>query len=240
MFVLVILLCLGGGIAFVVWYFKTSNPIREPVVLANDAQPAAGQRGGGREFRGPPAEGRRARPDEGARNDSVIRFLGRQDGVSRWRVTGQGITMTVSQRDGQPPRFSFRYAGGNNLLNDEQRQIASLRWRVLRDRSVAEHLKITDEQMARLRELPVSNDLVVSEADVNQIREIWATIQPTERNRQAEQQILGLLRRISTSARQPTQENWTQQIARIREVLTDEQIAAFAAMGDSPQRQGGG
>lgn len=240
-FLLVILLCIAGGIAFVTWYFKTSNPISESVVLKSEDQLASERQAAGREVRGRGARpDRRGRDDQRARRDAVIRFAGRQDGATRWRVIGHGLNMTVTQREGQEPSFSFRYVGGNSLLDDQQRQIAALRWRVLRDRSVADHLKITDEQIARLRELPVSNDIVVPEEQLAQMRQVWATVQPPQRNREAERQILSLLQGISSSAEQPTRENWAQQIARIREVLTDEQVAAFAAMGRNPRPAGGG
>lgn len=230
-FLLIILLCIGGGILFVTWYFRTPNPIREQVVLKSEEQLAAERAERRRENT---AQGNALRGERGrGRQPSRIREVSREGDARTYEVTDGQITMHVRDIPNGQPTFSFRLRRGLDLLPEQTRNLARIRWGILGDDNIARYLRVTDEQRNRLRQMDLSNDLVVPEQHLAQIRTLWNQANPRgERvSPRIERQIIELLGAIATESEGPTRERWTEQLKPIESILTPEQIAAYGQMG---------
>ncbi len=224
-FLLIILLCLGGGIAFVVWYFRTPNPISEQVVFKSPEQIAAER-----------AERRRnAQARAGGQGGWNLREVSREGEIRTYQVSGNNITMHVRDNPNGEKEFTFRHPRGLNLLPFEMRNLARMRWRILGDDNVADYLRVTVEQRRRLREMELSNDLVVSPEQVERMRKLWdqANVRSGRTPPDIRRQIVELLNTIATESESPTRALWTSQLQSIQSILTPEQIAAYAQMGRS-------
>lgn len=234
-FLLIILLCIGGGIGFVVWYFSTPNPIREQVLLKSEEQIAA--------ERAEQAQRRQAGADRGERPrrrggaapaaTSRIRQVAREGNVRTFEVTSGQITMHVRDVPRAENEFTFRMRRGLNLLSPEIRNLTRVRWGILGDDNIADYLRVTEQQRNQLREMTLSNDLVVSDESLAMMRTLWSNANPRRGGvqPQAEAQILALLDQIATESEAPTRQLWTKQLQPIESILTPQQIAAYQQMG---------
>ena len=238
-FLLIILLCIGGGILFVTWYFRTPNPIREQVVLKSDEQLAAERAERRRDIA---AQGNAPRGERGfqrgrmrqqPQTPSRIREVSREGEVRTYEVTEGQITMHVRDVPNGQPTFSFRLRSGLNLLSEQTRNLARIRWGILGDDNIARYLRVTDEQRNRLRQMELSNDLVVPEQHQDRMRTLWSEATPRgERvSPRIERQIIELLGTIATESEGPTRDRWTEQLIPVESILTPEQIAAYSQMG---------
>ncbi len=230
-FVLVILLCVGGGVGFVYWYFMGPSPVARQVTLKSPEEIAA-------ETRQRPE--RPARAQRGERNrpqiqaptrarptPSALELVSERGNQRTYRVRGRSLVLEVVDRRNGEDRFTFR-TSGRQLLNDEQVALASLRWRIMRDAAAAKYLNVQDWQMERLRQVE-PNSAVVSEADQAQVKALWAELDVwsgrVDDNRV--RRLVALLDEVGQRAEQATRARLAEQVERIKTILTPEQLDAW-------------
>lgn len=225
---LVILVCAGGGVWLVMWYFRTPVAIRQVVgdVQANSqgvANAPANRRGnqGNRSAQQPPR-----RPEES------VRAMGTHNGVTRWVVRSGNAFIEISQPQDKAARFEFKQFA-QNLLTPEDREIFILVIRVSADAKVAEYLKMTPQQKSELDAVFGSRLMAmsVSQADRQQIAKVWAVRQAAPESDQARDRlVVALLRQVARRSEAQTRIDWAARVQKARAIFTPEQIEAYKAM----------
>lgn len=224
--VLVILMCLGAGAWFVIWYFQAPPPIRQVVGEVPD---------GGAARTGPREDARVRRRGQAPANQPVgdVRQLPARGGKERWLVRSGWAHLRVEQEKDGKPSFYFMYVAPTVMAEQSQRDLWLMFYRVRADQRTADHLKMTEEQKKQLREISTTLDMAVSPEDRQRIVEAWTKRQGAsgESQAQADAVLTTLLRDVSQNSLEATRRELAQRLQKVRSIFTDEQIKAFRAMG---------
>src|SRR2546423_1276039 len=141
----VVILCVAIGTAFLWWYF------RDPLAGGQLVPDSSGTVSSGRNFSAP----RQSRPVVRVSDTPV-------DGVKGSSETARGPTGLVragnNLREVEPPSggsdfFHLLYTR-RDLLTQEQRDLALVRFRVMQDQAMATELGVTEDQVAELKKIP--------------------------------------------------------------------------------------
>ncbi len=227
---LVILLCIGGGAWLVKWYMQATP--RQVVEIPEDKNPAP-VRGTG--FRGFPQAG-----NNGGNNPRTVRgnFAGNKDinvnGVQSWSNTSyrikSGDTIMNVNYVGDKFDFSPRYL---NVQTVDVAEMIMMRLGIMSNAGWRDYLSVTDEQLAKLRAVPLPRSETLEPADKAQLSELWTAYHGASADAKAaaEKKLLVAVAEVGKKSRLAAvafDENRAQQV---RAALTPEQIEKYKATG---------
>lgn len=118
----------------------------------------------------------------------------------------------------------------NNLFNPRDRAATYARFQALRNPDgVSENLKITPEQLQKLRQIQVPREMSLSDTDKQKLLEMGKRYldAPADQKKTLETELTETFRKIASQALQPTLAAYADSANRIREVLTEQQISAL-------------
>lgn len=143
-----------------------------------------------------------------------------------WRIVAGEVILNASVHP-QTRQWTFQLNYRKpDLMTPEQSAALVARFRLTNDPAFARSLKVTEEQVKRLREVPAGTGMVVSQADMEKVKAAWdrytAAMQPD--NLKSLQEVL---REVGQSSLQPTRQAIAQRVEQIQSILTPEQIAPF-------------
>ncbi len=224
----IVLLCIAGGVAFLVWQMRGGGSVTETVMLSNPVDAGASAR----------AE-RAARPErrtDGQRNAGrrgVLVDAAAPDGVHagprQSMVVKSGKTaIQVSQNNGEPVFYGYYFnlptpAGSTELMQ--------IRGAVLNDPTWAKTLGVSSAQLEKLRGASRGPGMVLDDADVSRLRELWKAWDLATDKSGAEKAIVAAVAEVGEKNRGATQQAMEERIAAIRAVFTPEQLAKYRSSG---------
>jgi hypothetical protein len=202
--ILIILVSLIGGLMFVVWYVR-QPPARSLVEIGDLPTPVR----------------RGAMPMANITTATT-------GNVTTWRARAANAVMEVRQPKDQPAAFAFSY---QNLafVPREQTSLRLIYIRITTDRAVARYLQITDDQMARLRQVPVLWPMQVSEADRAKMNALFREYQ--SKGDAVQRALLTELVAVGERSLPATRDFVARQCQQIKSILTAEQLNRFEQMG---------
>jgi hypothetical protein len=121
----------------------------------------------------------------------------------------------------------------DDFITAEQRQVLSMRGRILNDKAVATFLKVTPEQIAALRKVSGGNgSMVIEPADEQKVVALYKTYQSAQGSAKSEveKQLALLARDIASRSTGPTKKSVADRVAAIQSIMTSDQIEAFKKM----------
>lgn len=228
-----IALCLAGGVAFVVWQWR-GEPDKERVVVndprasADPMRPMPNRQG--RRMANAPG---RWRMDPAA--DGVMPM-----GNPGWRVKS-GYTVMAVAKQGQNRDFVYGYLRPLNAA-PETSALRIAQFRLLHDPTMAQTLKVTPDQMARLKALPeltvssgvpgvaVTAAMKIETADRERLISLWNTYEQAAAGpakAQAEKALLAGLDELGKKNLEPTRQEVAALARQIKVILTPAQWGAF-------------
>ncbi|HWP40432.1 MAG TPA: hypothetical protein VNL70_05855, partial [Tepidisphaeraceae bacterium] len=95
------------------------------------------------------------------------------------------------------------------------------------DRRFAESLKVTEEQLKRLRDVGSGSALLLSPDDQQRISQLWNAYLTAADKTAAERELIGTLRQVGQRSLEPTKRDIAERVRQIQSILTPEQIAPF-------------
>lgn len=223
-FVIVILLCLGGGVGFVYWYFAGGSPVGREITLKAGQENAVNQ---------PRPQGNRGNANRNnvRRQPTPLQMVSAPDDKREYRLRGRSLMLDVVDNRNQPDVFNFR-SSGRGLLDADQLEIARLRWRVLNDQPVAKYLNLADWQLAKLRAMDTNNAVIADDdrakvAALWDSQDVWNKPIPPD----SQQMLIALLDQIGERSAEATKAKWTANIEAVKSIITPEQLEAMKKMG---------
>lgn len=119
----------------------------------------------------------------------------------------------------------------NNLFNPRDRSATFARFQALRNpNNVTDNLKITPEQIQKLRQIQVPREMSLSEADKQKLLDLAKRYAdaPADQKKNLETELTETFRKVASEALQPTLAAYADSARKIREVLTEQQIAVLS------------
>jgi hypothetical protein len=205
--ILIIIVCIGAGGAFVWWYIRT--PVPRGTVVLGDA---------------PARQAAIARPQSG-----ITQIVNTPE-VSAWRARGGNVVMEIRQPKTGDATYEFRYMRAS-FLTPEQLDLRTIFLRVVSDPSVAKYIEATPEQMAKLEPLPRMVLVQMDDADRNRLLELWKSYNTTTDKSAAEKPLTSALEEIGNKSLDASKQAAAQQCDLVKQTLTADQIKKFHDMG---------
>jgi hypothetical protein len=217
---LVVTLLLGWGLWSLYSYLvgDGSTPSGDAVLVPDLGGRPRTRDGGRPDFR------RLAQPPvvtDGVREVLANTFLVRQKG---------SLARLTRQADGTwAIRFGY---DRSDLLPDEQRRALRAAYDAIGRRGIADQLKLTPEQLTKLRELGPDPGMVVTDEDRAAFLELWSKYYATpeaERPSMAPQ-LLSLLEQIGNRGLEPTRSALADRATKAMNILTPEQVQQWLTL----------
>jgi hypothetical protein len=114
-----------------------------------------------------------------------------------------------------------------DLLNPDQTAALTARFRLSTDAAFAKSLKVTDEQLAKLRQIPPATNAALSSDNQQRLKDAWEKWVNASDKAGPEQELLKSMREIGAASLDATKQQIDQRVKQVQEILTPEQIAAF-------------
>ena len=165
---------------------------------------------------------------DGVREVLANTFLARRKG---------SLARLTRQTDGTwAVRFGY---DRSDLLPDDQRRTLRAAYDALGRRGMADQLKITPEQLVKLRELGPDPGMVVRSEDRAAFLELWSKYLATpEADRSAvAPELLALLEQIGERGLEPTRSSLADRAAKAMNILTPEQLQQWVTLAQQPRRR---
>jgi hypothetical protein len=231
---LVLLLCIGGGGWLVTWYMRDTS--HQVIDIPEDKTAPANFSGKG--WRGPFAAGN---GNNGGNNGGNNQGGGQK--LPRFNPNADGIQ--------QSSRVSYQARVGDTILNinfsgnrydfvpryqisptPEQLELAGMRLAILTDATWRENLKITDDQLKKLRNA-AAQTLQLDQADRTRLADLWKAYHdgPAAGKAAAEKNFLAAVVEIGKKNGDPFKQQETKRIEAIKTALTPEQIQIYHSSG---------
>lgn len=218
---LLVTVLLGWGLWSLYGYLvgEGSKPSGDAVLVPDLGGPprtrgAAGRRGDFRGISQPVVA-------DGVREVLANTFLVRKQG---------SLARLARQTDGS---FALRFGyDRSDLLPDDQRRALRAAYDAVGRRGIAEQLKITPEQMTKLRELGPDPGMVVSPEDRSAFMEAWTKYHaaaPSERPA-IEPELLSLLEQIGNRSLDATRAALAERAAKAMSILAPEQVQQWLTL----------
>jgi len=140
------------------------------------------------------------------------------------QIRGGDFTLNANKNDkGWTLRLNLTR---RDLLPPDQAAALLARFRLANDVAFAKSLKITDDQIRQLKEIPTGAGLIVSESDRARIHKAWdAYIANPQLALQ--QELEKTVQSVGQASLQPTRNALGERAKKIQAILTPEQIAPF-------------
>jgi hypothetical protein len=151
-------------------------------------------------------------------------------GPNYWRIkTGEfSANLALKESPVTPIRI---YYGKADLISPEQAELMVARRQIVANQELANQLKVTPEQMAKLSAVPLSmgQGLKLAPADRERLNTDWQAwiAADTAGKRAAEQKVLATLKDVGTKSIAPTRDEFSTRAADIKSILTNEQIKEY-------------
>jgi hypothetical protein len=228
---LVILLCIGGGAWLVKWYMQAQP--RQVVEIPDDkvqAKPAGnGWRGS---FNNGNNGGNGFNNRNSGRNQRDINANGVQPwGANSFRIKTGETVMTVNY-SGDKFDISPRYL---NVQKVEGAELVMMRLGILTNADLREYLKVTEDQLAKLRAVPLPRSETLDKADKKELSELWKAYHSADGSAKvaAEKKLLAAVDEIGKKNRAATVAFEVNRAELVRAAVTPEQIKLYQASGGS-------
>jgi hypothetical protein len=225
---LVILLCIGGGAWLVKWYMQAQP--RQVVEIPDDkvqAKPAAnGWRGAFNNGN----NGSGFTRNNGIRNQRDINANGVQPwGANSFRIKTGDTVMTVNY-SGDKFDISPRYL---NVQKVEGAELVMMRLGILTNADLREYLKVTEDQLAKLRAVPLPRSETLDKSDKQELSELWKAYHSADGSAKAaaEKKLLAAVDEIGKKNRAATVAFEVNRAEMVRAAVTPEQIKLYQASG---------
>jgi hypothetical protein len=227
---LVLLLCIGGGGWLITWYMRDTS--HQVVDIPEDKTTPANFSGKG--WRGPFANGNGTNGvnNQGA-GQKLPRFNPNADGIQQSSRASYQARMgdTIMNINASANRFDFipRY---QITQTPEQLELAGMRLAILTDATWRENLKITDDQLKKLRNA-AAQTAQLDPADRTRLADLWKAYHdgPAAGKPAAEKEFLAAVVAIGKKNGEPFKQQEARRIEAIKAALTPEQIAIYHSSG---------
>ena len=207
----IIAACVAASVGLLWWWFSDT---RRPILVDLPSTPSQ-------------AQVRRAQVIDDNWTDDV-----RSLGGGNWAVRAGDNRLNISTRTDEKTnetrkRFNLTYR--QPLVDGDDR--ALLRVPSLANREeAAKELGLTDDQRAAIRKLPRmgATAMRASKEDVAKVEQAWAAFDAAADDAKdpAEQAVLAALREVGDRSVDPSRQQLAEQVTKVREILTPEQIEA--------------
>lgn len=149
------------------------------------------------------------------------------NGQISFTVRAPDATVLISRTDAQPQwNFAFGYYPVTDLLSPQELAVANARFRLLADVAFARSLKVSDEQLAKLKEVTPVATMIVSEADQSAMKAAFLKYE-SDKNTANQQALIAMLGNVAARSRKATRLNVEGRVTQIQGILTPEQIKPF-------------
>jgi len=227
----VILLCIGGGGWLVKWYMQATP--KQVVEIPEDKRPVPA-RGAG--FRGVPQNGnngnntgRTTRGNFGGGTRDI-----NANGVQSWSNTSyrikSGDTIMNVNYVGDKFDFSPRYL---NVQTVEVAEMIMMRLGIMSNAGWRDYLNVTDEQLAKLRAVPLPRSETLEPEDKARLSELWTAYHSGSADAKpvAEKKLLAAVEEVGKKSRLAAVAFDASRAELVKAALTPEQIAKYKATG---------
>ncbi len=209
----VIVLCLAGGGWIVRWYVMTEPLSHESRLLpgAETANVAP-----------------RARPGrENVDNQSWIR----QQNPETWNAHSPEATAIFEHKANKPLVVRSLNYNNYDFVPQEQRTMIFNSRRIIRDDTMSKTLKITPDQLAKLRGLTAQINMIATPADMDSIKTLFAEYQSATDKNAAQAKLFAAMGDIARRSIEATRTAAADRSKNIKAVLSDDQWKQFESMG---------
>jgi Spy/CpxP family protein refolding chaperone len=228
---LVLLLCIGGGGWLITWYMRDTS--HQVVDIPEDKTAPANFNGKGwRPFA--TGNGNNGGNNGGNQGGQKLpRFNANADGIQQSsRQSYQArVGETIMNINARANGFDFipRY---QNSQTPEQLELAGMRLAILTDATWRENLKITDEQLKKLRNA-AAQTMQLDPADRRRLTDLWKAYLdgPAAGKAAAEKNFLAAVVEIGKKNGEPFKQQEAKRIEAIKAALTPEQIEIYNSSG---------
>lgn len=231
--IIALVLALGG---WGLWSFWQSMSMRgSGAVVELDVKPSEWGGGGGRgggmgwQMRVGGGGAGRNNAQAGANAPDYVR-VGR--GNNRWEAKGGRTRLAIVKTDAGALRFDAESLEAD-FIKPEDRQVLSLRVRVISEAALARQLEVTDAQRTQLAGIPRGASYPINDATRQKLTaafEAWLAAPDAEKAAKA-QPLIDAVKELETAEMENTRKAIAARAAQVRTVLTAEQIAKFQALG---------
>jgi hypothetical protein len=232
---LVLLLCIGGGGWLITWYMRDTS--HQVVDIPEDKTAPANFNGKAwRPFA--TVNGNNGGNNQGG-GQKLPRFNANADGIQQSGRQSYQARMgeTIMNINARANGFDFipRY---QITQTPEQTELAGMRLAILTDATWRENLKITDEQLKKLRNA-AAQTLQLAPADRTRLADLWKAYHdgPAAGKAAAEKNFLAAVVEIGKKNGEPFKQQEAKRIEAIKAALTPEQIEIYHSSGGTKKPQ---
>jgi len=109
----------------------------------------------------------------------------------------------------------------------EQTPILTARFRLTSDANYAKALKVTDDQLKKLREIGPATNMALGSAEMARIKSAWDAYSSATDKAGPEQELLKAMREVGGASLEATKKQIVDRCKQVQDILTPEQLAAF-------------
>lgn len=208
-----VFICLVAGGAFIWWV------VRDPLSGGTDFIPDANPSGIDRPravFRAPP-------------NPESIRKESDNNGGT-YVAQSNGTVMTIELNG---PKYTFRYLK-KDLLPQDVKDVLLMKFRILQDDAVAQHIGLTDDQKQKLSTISTTIRLDPSQADKDKLTGLWQQYYAASDKSGPEKNLLAALKQVGDDNVTATRQKAQERVDQIKAILSADQIKKFQDMNNGP------
>ncbi|HEY1684332.1 MAG TPA: hypothetical protein VGG19_06190 [Tepidisphaeraceae bacterium] len=217
--VVLVVVCFIAGAAFIWWV------VREPLSGGGDFIPDAN----GSNAMRPRAMFQRPPNPESIRKTS-------DDNGGVYVAQANGTVMNIEVNNGNP-KFGFRYLK-KDLLPADIKDVLLMKFRIMQDDAVAQHINLTDAQRQKLSTISTNvTNLTPPAADRDKLVSEWQAYSAAtdgSAKSQAEQNLLATLKQVGNDNVDATRQKAQQRADEIKSILSADQIKKFQDMNNGP------
>jgi len=221
--ILIIIISLSGGIWIVKWYVK-SNPLANETKLLGEASAAPNNP--------TPAKPRvRANPNQPVVAADPPAYVRATDNNNFTAHIPEAAVVFTQSAAGQPATIkTLNYLNYDFVPQEHRTKLLSAR-RIARDEAVQKSLKVTPEQVAKLRPLLGQIGMIASQADQDQLKAALNEYLAAGDKNAAQAKVIATLTNLANNSKEATKTTVADRAAKISAIITDEQWKTFDAMG---------
>jgi hypothetical protein len=109
----------------------------------------------------------------------------------------------------------------------EQTRILSARYRLSNDANYAKALKVSDEQVKKLRDLGPATNMALNDSDRARIKAAWEAYLAAGDKTGPEQELMKAMREVGGASLEATKKQIVERCQQVQQILTPEQLAEF-------------
>ena len=213
----ILLLCIGGG-GFLVWkYASTNTP--EPITIA----PGNPRTALVKNYRPEGATERTAKKTQDDDTDGIKALTPNRS----WRVRAGNAYMFVNLSRKNELEISPNY---RSIYTPEQNQLVIMRQRLLQDDAMRDFLKVTPDQLAKLRSVPPPEGMKMPPDEKKKLTDLFEAFRSatdSAAQASAEKAVVAALDEIGKKRFEETKAYMLKRVEAIQSALTPDQINLF-------------